>query len=278
MAVHVYGRSKVIQAVLLALSTFSFGVGIFFLLGGHRGFLYRAEAMVFIAMGIALGTTVFTYRLTLGDDYIEVKEFRRKRINFRDITAITVTDTIATIHAGKSEILIPNDYFGFRRVVGQILKAEDRFHFEIFGSMLAVQVALFLARDIHPYDESNKSESITSNLDIANLSARLVAKERVYRAIEVDAGSEIFNVEYAGMGDGYECVLVNGEVVAFLRTIFWYQPQFRFRIGNLPATIKVKFWPWMHLRSISLEIDGRIVYSEPNDRIGSTPAARRAGT
>ena len=258
------------SAIVGALGIFCFMIG--------SGILPHAAALGMVSMAIAVGISVFNYQLTIGDEYIEEKEFKRKRIDFRDITDVLIDDQEVVVQSKNRKIRFPKDRYGFRGAIGQVLKAQDEFHFEVYGSPLPFKTALYLARYLQESDELDHSESISLDLDAVRLSAHLAEKGRVYRHIEVDAGDKKFNVEYAGMGDGYECVLVNGDVVAFKNTIFWYQPEFQFRIGTLPAVIKVRVWPWMYLRSISLEIDGRIIYSEPRDRIGSTPAARRAGT
>ena len=263
--------------MLLSASALLLAAGIFCFTSGSGGLL-RAEAVGMTALAIAGGISATTYRLTISDEYLEEKEFRRKRIDFKDITSVTIVDQEVIVRSPKHTIRFPKDIFGFRGAIGEVLKAQDKFHFEVYGDLLARKTALYHARDLQESNNSASSGFAVVDLDVTKLRAHLAIKGRVYRCIEIDAGPEKFHLEYAGMGNGYECVLVNGNVVAFKNTIFWYNPEFQLRIGTLPAMIKVRFWPWMYLRSFSFEIDGHIVYSEPNDRIGSTPAARRAGT
>ena len=69
-------------------------------------------------------------------------------------------------------------------------------------------------------------------------------------------------VSYDGRGCGYECVRVDGEIVAKTISWLWFVPKFEFKIGDLPARIDVRVWPWLALKAIRLHIAGEAGYAE----------------
>ena len=94
------------------------------------------------------------------------------------------------------------------------------------------------------------------------IKADLIVKHWLVRGFEVTTHEGMFYVVYYGRGYGYEQVVVNDHVVCMKKSIWWYAPEFEFSVGSLPATIQIRVWAWMTIRSVSLDIAGQRVYSE----------------
>ena len=94
------------------------------------------------------------------------------------------------------------------------------------------------------------------------MSCRLTKRAFLYRSWEVVTSEGWFKVEYDGRGSGYESVLVQGEVAVKVPSLLWFAPRFEFRVGSLPASLDVRVWPWLALRSVRLTVDGRVAYAE----------------
>ena len=71
-----------------------------------------------------------------------------------------------------------------------------------------------------------------------------------------------YQVIYNGRGKGCEYVYVNGEKAAGGRSWLWFVPSFEFHLGNLPAALYVRVWPWLAVRSLKLVVDGQALYEE----------------
>jgi hypothetical protein len=67
---------------------------------------------------------------------------------------------------------------------------------------------------------------------------------------------------YSGRRYGYEFVQVNGEVAVKTRSWVWFVPKFEFKIGDTPARVDVRVWPWFTIRAIRLQVADEICYSE----------------
>jgi hypothetical protein len=89
-----------------------------------------------------------------------------------------------------------------------------------------------------------------------------VKKSWLRRIFNVEIDGQTYQLEYYGRGGGYEHVILNGLVVAGGRSWLWYIPHFEFAIEEKLCILKVRVWPWMRLRSLSIEIDGEIVHTE----------------
>src|SRR5262249_36995132 len=133
-------------------------------------------------------------------------------------------------------------------------------HVQVVGDPFIISHLLNAKEDGPEMKEKLAASELESS--IKNASARLIGKRWLYREFDVHTSRGGYNVVYYGRGWGYECVLVNGEVVDKKNSYFWYVQEFRFKIGNLPAIIKVKVWPWFVLRSFVLEVGGKEVYHE----------------
>ncbi len=97
--------------------------------------------------------------------------------------------------------------------------------------------------------------------------ARCGSKSWLYRALDVETNEGRFKVVYSGLGIGGEKVLVDGYEASRIKhptyQIFpWVAPKFDFRIGSFPATIEIRIWPWIELRSVVLKVGGDEVYRE----------------
>ena len=78
--------------------------------------------------------------------------------------------------------------------------------------------------------------------------------------VSIPAGN--FRVTYSGHGYGFESVRVDDVIVVKTRSVLWYVPKFEFTIGGLPATVEVRVWPWLMLRSIRLRVGDEVFYTE----------------
>ena len=99
------------------------------------------------------------------------------------------------------------------------------------------------------------------------IKAELIAKHWLVRGFEITTKEGFFYVVYYGQGDGYEQVVVNNEVVCKKKTTWWYAPEFNFLIGSMPATIQIRVWAWLAIRSFSLNVGDHQVYFEGKQKI-----------
>jgi hypothetical protein len=95
--------------------------------------------------------------------------------------------------------------------------------------------------------------------------ARLVRRGWLYRALEVDLRGFTHRVIYDGRGFGYEQVVFDGVVIRGYPRL-WFIPRFEFRLGGLPASVEVRVWPWLGIRSLELRLQGVQVYAEGRAR------------
>jgi len=94
------------------------------------------------------------------------------------------------------------------------------------------------------------------------ISAQLVNRGWLYRALEVRTPEAVYRVTYSGRGLGYESVSVNGKLVAAKASGIWFTPEFSFPLGSRQALVKVSVWAWMAIRSFELVVDGVSIHSE----------------
>jgi len=69
-------------------------------------------------------------------------------------------------------------------------------------------------------------------------------------------------IEYYGRGVGFESVFVDGFQVKSETSLWWFVPEFRFRVRGYRAKVKVRVWPWLAIKSFELWVDGRLLYHE----------------
>ena len=94
------------------------------------------------------------------------------------------------------------------------------------------------------------------------MTATLRQKKWLLREWDVTTPAGEFIVRYSGRGHGYESIAVNGAVVAKIRSPIWFIPKFEFNLGDLPASVEVRVWPWLLLRAVRLRVAEQTCYSE----------------
>lgn len=95
-----------------------------------------------------------------------------------------------------------------------------------------------------------------------NMDVKLSRKKWLYREWEVSLPAGRFRVVYSGYGSGFESISIDDVIVVKTRSVFWFVRKFEFSIGDLPATVQVRVWPWLTLRAIRLTIEDKVCYSE----------------
>jgi hypothetical protein len=93
------------------------------------------------------------------------------------------------------------------------------------------------------------------------MSARLIERGWLRRAIEVSLPDGAHVVAYDGKGIGFEQVRVDGVVIR-KRSFYWFVPRFEFKLGGWPGVVEVRVWPWLLLRSLVLRVGDSVVYAE----------------
>lgn len=93
------------------------------------------------------------------------------------------------------------------------------------------------------------------------MSAQLIRRGWLHRAIEVTLPDGLHVVEYDGRGLGYEQVSADGSVIR-KALWYWFVPRFEFKLGGWPGRVEVRVWPWLTLRSLVLRVGDRIAYAE----------------
>src|SRR6478672_12970570 len=92
--------------------------------------------------------------------------------------------------------------------------------------------------------------------------AELLTTGRLRRVMEVKTDRESHTVEYDGYGNGYERVLVDGEVAVKRWDLLWFVPRFEFFIGHVPAAIDVRVALSFRIRAIQMSVREEVIYSE----------------
>ncbi len=122
-----------------------------------------------------------------------------------------------------------------------------------------------MASDSYEYNENPYRSPESSGRSNPLRFGQLVASGWLYRKVQL---LEPFNVviEYNGRGIGCERVLVNSVVVAKRASWLWFAPRFEFvlstKLGELPAIVEVRVWPWFALYRITIRVGGIEVYVE----------------
>jgi hypothetical protein len=217
-----------------------------------------------VLMLVFFATCIFAihrHRIILGEDFIERVYLFRRKVFFRDITQVIIENQQAFIVSGVTRLHISQEISGRSQLLQALLARLTPFQkTQISGDPFIIS---------HLLSESGNKSGSKENLVYGGLkwatgavSARLREKRWLYRELDVHTSRGVYTVVYYGRGMGYECVLVNGEVVDKKNSYFWYAPEFRFTIADLSAVIIVKVWPWFTLRSFTLEVGGKQVYHE----------------
>jgi hypothetical protein len=106
------------------------------------------------------------------------------------------------------------------------------------------------------------------------MSARLIYRGWLRRAIEVPLPDGPHVVAYDGTGIGFERVLVDGVVIR-KTSFYWFVPRFEFKLGGWPAVVEVRVWPWLLLRSLVLRVGDSVIYAEGVNVRTKKPASPR---
>jgi len=213
-----------------------------------------ALSLIFFCFGLV---SIFRYRIILGDDFIERVSIRRQRILLKDITLVVVENQQAFVFSPDARLHISQEISDRAQLLRALFdKLKGTYKPQIAGDPFVISHLLNRSEE----KEVAQTYALRATSDI--VAVRLVEKRWLVRELEVHTSRGVYNVAYYGRGMGYECVLVNGEVVDKKNSYFWYVPEFRFTIGNLSAVIKVRVWPWFVLRSFTFEVGGSQVYHE----------------
>lgn len=196
------------------------------------------------------------YKIILGEDYIERVEIRRVRIPLAEITEMEVLFNQARIYSAQRSLHISGDTENFSELTGSLLRiVENRSDVSLFGDRLIID-------DLLQASEPDKGNEHLI-LDVSAIQhVELIKKSWLKRHLSVQTQTGTYEVTYDGRGMGYESVLVDGHIAKVMHSYLWYAPEFRFQISDLPCIIKVRVWPWLTIRSFTLEIAGTVVYKE----------------
>jgi hypothetical protein len=200
-------------------------------------------------------------KIILGEDFIEQVSFFRRKVFFKDIIQVVIDNQQAFLISREARLRISQDISERSQLLQVLLGRLKKFPYvQVAGDPLVISHLMNAIENKPEMKENLAAGELESYA--GPLSARLIEKRWLYREFDVRTPRGGYNVIYYGRGWGYECVLVNDEVVDKKDSYFWHVPEFRFKIGDLPAVIKVRVWPWFALRSFTLEVGGKEVYYE----------------
>ncbi len=98
------------------------------------------------------------------------------------------------------------------------------------------------------------------------METRLLARQWLKRVIEVTEGATVTTLVYSGRGIGSEKVAVDGVETTDRSQLLWFVPRFEVASGEDRYVFQVRVWPWLTLRSLTIEKNGAQIYAE-----GSAP-------
>ena len=221
--------------------------------------LIKALSVVMLGMWLSGLVGIFRYKVILGEDYIERVYLYRRRVLFKDVVQVIIESQQAFVVSSDAKLHISQEISNREQLLQTLLEKVKPFQrAQVIGDYFVVNHLLNEEKETSKPNDG--LASIQSGPSTVN--AKLNAKRWLIRVFEVSTLSGVQEVAYYGQGMGYECVLVNGNVVSKKNSYLWYVPEFRFHIGDLPAKIKVRVWPWFTIRSFTLEIAGKVVYQE----------------
>ena len=221
--------------------------------------LIKALSVVMLGMWLSGLVGIFRYKVILGEDYIERVYLYRRRVLFKDVVQVIIESQQAFVVSSDAKLHISQEISNREQLLQTLLKRVKPFQrAQVLGDYFVISHLLNKEKEA-----SKPNDGLTSSrLDLSAVSARLVVKLWLIRGFEVSMLNGVYEVAYYGRELGYECVLVNGNVVNKKDSYLWYVPEFQFHIGDLPAKIKIRVWPWFTIRSFTLEIAGKVVYQE----------------
>lgn len=95
-----------------------------------------------------------------------------------------------------------------------------------------------------------------------SVTVRRVGGGWLRRELELSTPEKAYRVVYDGRGLGFETVYVDGELAWRGTGNAWFYPRFFFYVGDLPASLDVRVWPWLGVRAVTLRVRGEVVYRE----------------
>lgn len=94
------------------------------------------------------------------------------------------------------------------------------------------------------------------------MEAKLLARHWLKRVIEFTDGDSVSRLVYSGRGIGSEKVVVDGIESTDRSAVCWFVPRFEIRRGEDVYVFQVRVWPWLALRSLTIEKNGVQIYAE----------------
>ncbi len=85
------------------------------------------------------------------------------------------------------------------------------------------------------------------------------------RVIEVTEGETVTMLVYSGRGIGSEKVAINGVETTDRSRLLWFVPRFEIASGEDKYVFQVRVWPWLALRSLTIEKNGAQIYAEGSE-------------
>lgn len=220
--------------------------------------LLKVLSVVMIGMWLSGLAGIFRYKITLGENYIERTYLYRRRILFKDVVQVIIESQQAFVVSSDAKLHISQEISNREQLLQILLKRLKPFNrAQINGDSFVISYLLNAAED-----RSKTGDGLASNQQLFSVSAKLCSKRWLIREFEVSTPSGVQKVTYYGQGLGYECVLVNGSVVDKKNSGLWYVPEFQFQIGDFPAKIKIRVWPWFAIKSFTFEVANKVVYQE----------------
>ena len=89
----------------------------------------------------------------------------------------------------------------------------------------------------------------------------LKEKKWLKRVIEVTDENGVELLTYSGRGIGTEKIKVGDLESKGQSELGWFVPKFELT-GNSKYKVEVRIWPWLTIRSLTVERNGKIIYSE----------------
>ena len=90
------------------------------------------------------------------------------------------------------------------------------------------------------------------------------SKRWLNRVIEIPRDDGLVLLTYSGRGVGSEKIMIQDEVVVG-RSNCWFVSKFELIYENTIFIVQVRVWPWLTIRSLTIDEDGARVYSEGSE-------------
>lgn len=221
--------------------------------------LIKVLSVVMLGMWLSGLVGLFRYKITLAGDYIERVYLYRRRILFKDVVQVIIENHQAFVVSSDAKLHISQEISNREQLLQTLLERVKPFQrAQVMGDYFVISHL----RNEEKATLKPNDVLASSQPGLSAMNAKLVTKRWLIRGFEVSMLSGVYDVVYYGQELGYECVLVNGNVVNKKNSYLWYVSEFQFHIGDLPAKIKIRVWPWLTIRSFTLEIAGNVVYQE----------------